>query len=64
MSETELQQRAFILSSFRRQNIPITTSVYQFADKIIKENWAPHRGKLEQVDQEINNKYKDFLANR
>jgi hypothetical protein len=61
MSETELKQRAFILSSFRRLEIPISTFVYRFADKIIRENWSPHLGKLEEVDQQIKEKYTNFL---
>lgn len=62
MSESELQQRSFILSSLRRNGILISTSAYRFADKMIKENWAPHLGKLEEVDSEVKNKYDSFIS--
>jgi hypothetical protein len=62
MTESELQQRSFILSSLRRSKIEISTFAYRFADKMIKENWAPHLGKLEEVDSEVENKYHGFIS--
>jgi hypothetical protein len=56
-----LNQRAFILSSFRRLEIPISISVYKFVDKIIGEGWMPPLSSVNKVDQFIKNKYKEFI---
>ena len=60
MSGEVLQQRAFILSSLRRLNIPISTFAYRFADQIIKEGWMPPLGNLSEVDAKIELKYLEF----
>jgi hypothetical protein len=56
-----LKRRAFILSSLRRLNIPISTFAYKFADKIISEGWMPTLACLDEVDTSIKNKYEDFI---
>jgi hypothetical protein len=61
IKDEHFQQRAFILSSFRRLKIEYTTSVYRFADKIIQEGWMPPLGSLDEVDDIIRNKYQDFM---
>ena len=61
MDSSILQQRAFILSSLRRLNIPITTYAYRFADKVIKEGWMPPSGNLKEVDAKIELKYLEFI---
>ena len=60
MSGEVLQQRAFILSSLRRLNIPISTFAYRFADQMIKEGWMPPLGNLSEVDAKIELKYLEF----
>ena len=60
MSGEVLQQRAFILSSLRRLNIPISTFAYRFADQMIKEGWMPPLGNLSEVDSKIELKYLEF----
>jgi hypothetical protein len=61
MSGEVLQQRAFILSSLRRLNIPISTFAYRFADQMIKEGWMPPLGNLSEVDAKIELKYLEFI---
>ena len=61
MSGEILQQRAFILSSLRRLNIPISTFAYRFADQMIKEGWMPPLGSLSEVDSRIELKYAEFV---
>jgi hypothetical protein len=61
MTNEVLQQRAFILSSLRRLNIPISTFAYRFADYTIKEGWMPPLGNLSQVDATIETKYQEFI---
>ena len=60
-SPVKLQQRSFILSSFTRMKMTLTVSIYEFADSVINEGWLPQLNKLEQVDQEILNKYWNFM---
>jgi hypothetical protein len=61
IKDEHFQQRAFILSSFRRLKIEFTASVYRFADKIIQEDWIPPLGSLDEVDAIIKDKYRDFM---
>ena len=61
MTGEVLQQRAFILSSLRRLNIPISTFAYRFADQMIKEGWMPPLGSLSEVDSRIELKYSEFV---
>ena len=61
MTGEVLQQRAFILSSLRRLNIPISTFAYRFADQMIKEGWMPPLGSLSEVDSRIELKYAEFV---
>lgn len=61
MDSSITQQRAFILSSLRRLNIPISTYSYKFSDKIINEGWMPPLGNLNEVDSQINIKYQEFI---
>jgi hypothetical protein len=60
MKESYTIQRSFILSSFRRLNIPLSTIVYKFVDKIIEEGWSPPLGSLTEVDGFILKKYNNF----
>ena len=50
MKDDIWQQRQFILSSFRRLEIPYTTQVYRFADKLIREKWDSSSMDLNEVD--------------
>jgi hypothetical protein len=61
MDSNILQQRAFILSSLRRLDVPISTYAYRFADKVIKEGWMPSSGNLKEVDAKIELKYLEFI---
>lgn len=61
MTGEVLQQRAFILSSLRRLNIPISTFAYRFADQMIKEGWMPSLGNLSEVDAIMELKYLEFI---
>jgi hypothetical protein len=56
-----LQQRAFILSSLRRLNVPISSFAYMFADQMIKDGWMPPLGSLSEVDDNIELKYLEFV---
>jgi hypothetical protein len=60
-SPEKLKQRAFILSSFIRQKMTLTVSIYEFADYIISTKWLPPLGNLESVDEEILKKYQAFI---
>lgn len=60
-SPEKLKQRSFILSSFTRQKMTLTVSIYEFADYVIDKGWAPPLGNLESVDKEILNKYQEFI---
>ena len=59
MKDDHFQKRAFILSSFSRLQISITTSAYRFADKIIKENWNLPAD-LDELDRMIRNEFHNF----
>lgn len=63
MKDALLQKRHFILSSFVRLKISLTSDVYRFCDKIIKEEWIPPLGNLNDVDKEILQKYREFTCN-
>jgi hypothetical protein len=63
MKDEHFQKRAFILSSFSRLKISLTTDVYRFCDKIIREQWNPPLGCLIDVDKEILQKYQEFIHN-
>ena len=63
IKDEHFQKREFILSSFSRLNIILDTNVYRFSDKLIREKWNPSLTSLDVVDQEIKNKYYDFLQN-
>ena len=59
-----LKQRAFILSSFTRMKMTITTSIYEFTDEIIKKGWSPRLDDLNKVDEEILEQYLLFMKNK
>ncbi len=61
MKDPQIQKRHFILSSFTRLGITIDTNVYRFADKIIRNNWSPPLGDLNEVDSQIQSMYGEFL---
>lgn len=61
VKDEHFQQRAFILSSFRRLKIEFTTSVYKFTDKIIQEGWMPPLGSLDEVDAIIKDKFENYI---
>lgn len=54
------KQRAFILSSFRRMDIILSTKVYRFADHLIDIGWMPPLSGLTEVDKEILKKFQEF----
>jgi hypothetical protein len=58
----KLKQRAFILSSFTRQGMTLTVSIYEFTDFITSINWLPPLGNLESVDEEIFKKYQTYVS--
>lgn len=58
----KLKQRAFILSSFTRQKMTLTVSIYEFTDYAIENGWAPLFGSLESVDKEILEKYQTYMS--
>jgi hypothetical protein len=60
----KLKQRAFILSSFTRQKMTLTVSIYEFTDYITPTSWLPPLGNLESVDKEILNKYQEFIESK
>ena len=60
----KLKQRAFILSSFTRQKMTLTVSIYEFTDYITSTSWLPTLGNLESVDKEILNKYQEFIESK
>jgi hypothetical protein len=59
-----LKQRAFILSSFTRMKMTITTSIYEFTDETIKKGWSPRLDDLNKVDEEILEQYLLFMKNK
>jgi len=59
-----LKQRAFILGSFARNKINLNTSIYEFADYVIQTGWLPTLNKVEKVDKEILEKYKNFISHK
>jgi hypothetical protein len=61
-STEKLKQRAFILSSFTRQKMTLTVSIYEFTDYITSTNWLPPLGNLESVDEEILKKYQTYMS--
>jgi hypothetical protein len=60
-SPEKLKQRAFILSSFTRQKMTLTVSIYEFADYVIEKGWSPLLGNLEAVDKEILENYNFYI---
>lgn len=60
-SHEKLKQRAFILSAFTRMKMQISVSVYEFADRAIEQGWLPYLASLEEVDEEILDKYNSFI---
>jgi len=63
-SVEKLKQRAFILSSFTRQKMTLTVSIYEFADYLTSTSWLPPLGNLESVDEEILKKYQAFIESK
>jgi hypothetical protein len=63
-SPEKLKQRAFILSSFTRQKMTLTVSIYEFTDYITSTSWLPPLGNLKSVDTEILNKYQEFIESK
>jgi hypothetical protein len=59
MKDDNFQKRAFILSSFSRLQISITSSAYRFADKIIEENWSLPAD-LDELDRMIRNEFNTY----
>jgi hypothetical protein len=54
------QRRHFLLSSFVRNNITITSRVYEFIDDLIKNNYQPPLDSLTSVDTELKNLYEEY----
>jgi hypothetical protein len=63
MKDEFWQKRQFILSSFVRQNITVSTQVYRFVDKIIRENWDLGKYDLNEIDKIIRQSYEEHLRN-
>jgi hypothetical protein len=61
MKDEVWQKRQFILSSFYRQKIKISTEVYRFIDKLILDNWDFTRYQLTELDKVINEEFFKFL---
>lgn len=58
-----LKQRSFILSSFTRMKMTLTTSIYEFADYYVQKGWCPTFASLEKVDEQILQEYNHFKNN-
>jgi hypothetical protein len=63
MKDNLWQKRQFILSSFSRLNIPISTQVYRFADYLISSGWKTPLDELSEIDRFISQEYQNFLNN-
>ena len=63
MKDDLWQKRQFILTSFRRLEIPFTSKVYRFADKLIREKWDSSSMDLNEVDHYIHEEFNKFLDN-
>ncbi len=61
MKDPQTQKRHFILSSFTRLGLTINTNAYRFADKIIRDEWSPPLGDLNEVDSQIQSMYREFI---
>jgi hypothetical protein len=59
-SSENLKQRAFILSSFTRNKLTLSVSMYEFADYAITTGWMPELDTLEKVDEQILSEYNKF----
>lgn len=55
------KQRSFILSSFTRQKMTLTMSIYQFTDHVLKTGWLPELDTLMKVDEQILEKYQSWM---
>lgn len=60
MKDQVWQQRQFLLSSFSRQKIKLSTDVYRFIDKLIVENWCRNYMSLDEVDTFIREEFAKF----
>ena len=60
MDAGRTKQRAFILSSFRRMDIILSTKVYRFADHLVDIGWMPPLASLTEVDKQILKKFQEF----
>jgi hypothetical protein len=63
MKDSLWQKRQFILSSFSRLNIPISTQVYRFSDHLIASEWKTPLDSLDVIDKFISQEYQKFLNN-
>jgi hypothetical protein len=63
MKDNLWQKRQFILSSFSRLKIPISTQVYKFADHLISSGWETPLHELGKIDRFIYQEYQNFLNN-
>lgn len=59
-STENLKQRAFILSSFTRNKLTLSVSMYEFVDYTINTGWMPELDTLEKVDEQILSEYNKF----
>lgn len=57
------KKRQFVLSSFYRLKINLSSSVYKFVDHMIMYNYIPTNDRLEEVDVIIREEYYKYLNN-
>jgi hypothetical protein len=60
MKDEIWQRRQFLLSSFSRRKINITTNIYRFIDKIIREEWK-YPLDINELDNFLFDEYQRYL---
>jgi hypothetical protein len=63
MKDETWKKRQFIMSSFSRLKINISSSVYKFVDHMIMYDYVPTNDRLEEVDVIIHDEYHKYLNN-
>jgi len=60
MKDEVWQKRQFLLSSFSRRKINISTNIYRFIDKVIREQWK-YPLDINELDNFLFNEYQRYL---
>jgi hypothetical protein len=60
MKDEVWQKRQFLLSSFSRRKVNISTNVYRFIDKVIGEQWK-YPLDITELDNFLFNEYQRYL---